>query len=187
LNGFGFLTGHCLIVLVEPNVGRCSRFPSRRPLARSLPGFRGCIVGADSRASSSSRAGPVPPRLDIAARPDAARGALGTARGDIVLALRILRPVLGESLGDQPSGEDGQGMLNVYRFTLTMPASVNPTGLVDPEVHGSIRPSSPKQNRSMIAVGTMRSASPVAVRRCGKTTRDGIYDRGGVRLSFDEV
>jgi hypothetical protein len=57
-------------------------------------------------------------------------------------------------------------MLKAYRFTLQMPACVKTcaTFRVEPEVNGSSSPSVPTQNRSVIAVGKMRSPSPVATR-----------------------
>jgi hypothetical protein len=55
-------------------------------------------------------------------------------------------------------------MLKPYHFTLQMPACVTvcATARVEPEVNGSSSPSAPMQNRSVIAVGKMRSPSPVA-------------------------
>ena len=54
--------------------------------------------------------------------------------------------------------------LKAHRFTLTIPACVTTcaTAWVEPDVTGCSSPPAPMQNRSVIAVGTMRSPSPVA-------------------------
>jgi hypothetical protein len=55
--------------------------------------------------------------------------------------------------------------LKTHRFILQIPACVTTcaSARVEPEVNGSSTPSAPMKNRSMIAVGKMRSPSPVAV------------------------
>jgi hypothetical protein len=56
-------------------------------------------------------------------------------------------------------------MLNACRFTLQMPAccTICATARVEPGVNGSSAPSEHIQNRSMIAVGRIRSHSPISV------------------------
>jgi hypothetical protein len=55
-------------------------------------------------------------------------------------------------------------MMKAYRATLRIPARVTTCAIarVEPEINGSSSPSAPMQNRSIIAVGKMRSPSPVA-------------------------
>jgi hypothetical protein len=78
-----------------------------------------------------------------------------------------------EVTGDQ--GVDGrtllylerasQGISKTYRFTGTIPAcvTVSPTDLVDPSTSGLSSPSARWTNRSTIAVGSIRSPSPISV------------------------
>ena len=57
-------------------------------------------------------------------------------------------------------------MLKLYRRTLTIPACavVNATARVPLVVIGSSAPSAPGQSGSVIAVGRMRSPSPISAR-----------------------
>jgi hypothetical protein len=67
---------------------------------------------------------------------------------------------------DSDLGTAFKDMLKPYRFTLQMLACVTTcaTARAEPEVNDSNWPSARLQNRSVIAVATMRSPSPVGVR-----------------------
>jgi len=60
------------------------------------------VVRASGRLATRSDAGPIEPRRDVAAGPDAAPGMLGLSLDRVVHASGIIRPVECETVADEP-------------------------------------------------------------------------------------
>src|SRR5687767_10350609 len=66
-----------------------------------------CVVRTGGGLSACTAAGAIEPRLDVAALPDAAAGALGVALSAIISAFGVLGPIQRQALAHKPFAEIG--------------------------------------------------------------------------------